>query len=95
MTTSPKIKIHGFSKTIVNNNVVDDTKWKIFSNNGISFDGIVLGSKKSKIRDFKLNDIEKLFAKQFQNIPNKKSRKKSIKNKKSKSRSKTMKNRNN
>ena len=99
MTSSPKIKINGFSKTIIDNGIVDDTKWKLFSNNGIHFDGIILDPKKHTIRDFKLNDIEKLFAKQFQNISNKKSRKRSIKNKnknkKSKSRSKTMKNRNN
>lgn len=96
MTSSAKIKINGFSKTIIDNDIIDDTKWKLFSNNGIQFDGIILDPKKKHtIRDFKLNDIEKLLAKQFQNISNKKSRKRSMKNKKSKSRSKTMKNRNN
>ena len=47
MTSSAKIKINGFSKTIIDNDIIDDTKWKLFSNNGIQFDGIILDPKKN------------------------------------------------
>ena len=64
---NPNIKQHfqlqGHSTNIVNGKIIDNNKWKIFSDNGKRFQGkinILNKNKEYKIRDFELKDLSNI-----------------------------------
>jgi len=66
-------QFQGQSTKIVNGKLVDNNKWKIFSDNGKRFQGkinILNQNKDYKIRDFKLNDLSNILKNKTNEILN-------------------------
>tara|TARA_B110000444_G_scaffold155861_1_gene145774 strand:+ start:300 stop:605 length:306 start_codon:yes stop_codon:yes gene_type:complete len=66
-------QLQGQSTKIVNGKLVDNNKWKIFSDNAKRFQGkinILNQNKEYKIRDFKLNDLSNILKNKTNEILN-------------------------
>ena len=58
----------GHLTKIINDTIVDDTKWNLFSDNGKKFNGrLSILDKKHKFRDINLQDVSKIIENQTRN----------------------------
>lgn len=96
---NPNVKqifhLQGQSTNIINGKIIDNNKWKIFSDNGKRFQGkinILNKNKEYKIRDFELKDLSNILEnKTNEIIKSSKTRKRKLTNNKNNKKSKNNK----